>query len=88
MLLTILMVIFGMVALMKGEFKITARRKVKGETSRSLGTALIIGAILVIIPRYGGMLQLLVLVGVIILGLTSSEKIEAAPPAPPAPPQA
>ena len=79
MLLVILMLIFGIIALAKGEFKITGGRKVKGSTGRILGILLLIGAGAVIVPDYGGGLQLLLLIAVIVVGLATSEEIVLAP---------
>ena len=76
MLLSIVILIFGVVALAKGEFKITAKRKVKGSIGRILGVVLLVGAGAYFIPEYAGMIQLVLLVMVIIAGLVSSEKIE------------
>ena len=81
MLLTILLLIFGIVALAKGEFKVTGSRKVKGSTGRILGGVLLLGAAAGFIPNIGGGIQVLVLIIVIIVGLATSEKIEKAPPA-------
>ena len=52
--LSILMIVFGVFALVKGEFKILANRKVRGSTSRALGILLLIGAAAALIPDYGG----------------------------------
>ena len=79
MLLTILMLVFGIVALAKGEFKITGGRKVKGSIGRILGVVLLLGAGAVVIPDYGGLIQLVLLIVVIVIGLATSEKIERAP---------
>ena len=76
MLLAILMGVFGVVALSKGEFKITGKRKVKGSVGRNLGIALLIGAAGAFVPDIGGAIQFVVLVAVIIIGLATSEKIE------------
>ena len=80
MLLIVLMVIFGIVALVKGEFKITNSRKVKGSTSRILGGLLQVGAAAGLIPNYGGGIAILVLIVVVIVGLATAEKIEKLPP--------
>jgi hypothetical protein len=80
MLLIILMVIFGIIALAKGEFKITNGRKVKGSTGRILGGVLLVGAAAGLIPNSGGGLAFLVLIVVVIVGLATAEKIEKLPP--------
>jgi uncharacterized transporter YbjL len=82
MLLAILMAIFGIIALAKGEFKITGGRKVKGSTGRTLGVVLLLGAAAVLIPDYGGLIQLGLLVLVIVIGLATSEKIVRTPSTP------
>jgi hypothetical protein len=71
----IVMLVFGIIALSKGEFKITCKRKVKGSVGRVLGIILLFGAALSLIPFLGGFLQLIVLILVIGVGLYSSEKI-------------
>ena len=80
MLLNILMLVFGIVALAKGEFKITRGRKVKGSIGRVLGVVLLIGAGVEFLTEYGGVIQFVLLIGVIIAGLATSEKIEKTPP--------
>ena len=79
MLLMNEMVAFGVIALAKGEFKITNKRKVKGSTGRILGVLLLIGAACGSIPDYGGGLQFLLLIVVIVAGLFTSEKIVTEP---------
>lgn len=79
MLLTIVMLIFAIIALAKGEFKITGRRRVRGSTGRALGVVLLLGAGAMFIPEWGGLIQLVLLVAVIVIGLFTSEKIEQAP---------
>jgi uncharacterized membrane protein HdeD (DUF308 family) len=76
MLLTILLLVFGIIALAKGEFKITAKRKVKDSTARILGIALLLSAGAVLLPDYGGGLQFLLLIVIIVVGLATSVKIE------------
>ena len=74
---TLLMLVFGVIALAKGEFKITGKRMVKGSISRTLGVFLIIGAgIPLLIADYGAVIQLVLLVVVVVVGLVTSEKIE------------
>ncbi len=77
MLLTLLMIGFGILAINKGEFKITDSRKVKNSVSRFLGIALILGAAAVLIPQNGGYIQMIIFLTVIIIGLITSEKIES-----------
>ena len=72
----IVAITLGIIALAKGEFKITANRKVKGSTGRDLGIVLLFGAGCTLIPYFGGLIQILVLIGVIVGGLLTSEKIE------------
>ncbi len=76
MLLLILMVIFGIVALSKGEFKITAKKKVTGAVGRNLGIVLLLGSLGAFIPNIGFVIQLGALILVIIIGLSSSIPIE------------
>jgi hypothetical protein len=81
MCLVILMLVFGIIGLAKGEFKITGGRMVRGSTGRTLGAVLIIGAAAGFLPDYGSFIQIVILILVIVLGLVSSEKIEKAPAA-------
>jgi hypothetical protein len=76
--LNILMLIFGIVALLKGEIKITGGRKVTDSTARLLGFVLLVGALGSFIPDYGGLIQLVLFVTVVIIGLATSEKIDKA----------
>jgi hypothetical protein len=76
--MTILMLVFGMIALSKGEFKITNRRKVKGSLAQTLGILLLLGAVAIFIPGSGQGIQLVLLILVIAIGLPKSEKIEQA----------
>jgi hypothetical protein len=71
----IVMLVFGIIALSKGEFKITNKRKVKGTVGRTLGIVLLFGASLSLIPFLGGFIQIIVLIIVIAIGLYKSEKI-------------
>lgn len=79
MCLAILMLVFGIIGLAKGEFKITGGRMVKGSTGRTLGAVLIVGAAAAFLPDYGGLIQIVILILVIVIGLATSEKIEKAP---------
>ena len=81
MLMAIIMLLFGIAALSKGEFKITNKRKVKGSVGRTLGIVLLVGAAGTFVPDYGAVLQFLTLGAVIVIGLATSEKIEAEPKA-------
>jgi len=76
MCLAILLLVFGIIALAKGEFKITGGRKVKGDIGRVLGVLMIIGAGAPFITQYGGVIQIAVLILVIVIGLATSEKID------------
>jgi hypothetical protein len=76
MCLTLLLLVFGIIGLIKGEFKITNGRKIKGVVGRTLGVVLLLGAAGSLIPNYGWIIAIVVLVGVIIVGLAISEKIE------------
>ena len=73
--------VFGILGIVKGEFKITSNRKVKGSIGRILGGLLLIAAaapiffpedflLFAAIIRYG------LLVVVIVIGLVTSEKID------------
>ncbi len=79
MCLTILMLVFGIIGLAQGEFKITNGRMVKGSTGRTLGAVLIVGAAAALLPDYGGIIQFVILILVIVTGLATSEKIEKVP---------
>jgi uncharacterized membrane protein HdeD (DUF308 family) len=75
MLLYLLMVVFGITALIKGEFKITNKRKVTRSKATLLGILLILGAVLgFFVYGYAGIFTLIL---VIIIGLATSEKIES-----------
>ena len=82
MLLLILMVVFGIIALTKGEFKITAKKKVSGSTSRNLGILLLVGSLGGFVPDFGPIIQWGFLILVIIIGLVSSVPIETQPAQP------
>jgi hypothetical protein len=71
---------FGITALRKKEFKVTAGRKVTGTTARDLGICLLVGACGMCIPLFGGVVQIFILLVVIAIGLARSEKIEAISP--------
>ncbi len=77
MLCLAVMVIFGLIALVKGEFKITSGRKVSGTTGRVLGVLLLIGAGSgLLFGEFGSLVQIGAFVLVIVIGLATSEKIE------------
>jgi hypothetical protein len=77
MLFQILLAVFGIIALAKGEFKITGKRKVSGTVGRVLGVLMLIGAALpLVIGQSGVFIMLGTLILVIIIGLSTSEKIE------------
>lgn len=76
MCLQILLLVFGIAALAKGEFKITGGRKVKGSIGRALGVLMLIGAGLPLLTEYGGAIAIGILILIIIIGLVTSEKIE------------
>ncbi len=75
MILAILMVAFGITALRKGEFKITAKRKVTGNTALILGILLLSGILGLCIPFVGVFFQVVILTIVIIIGLLNSEPL-------------
>lgn len=77
----LLFVVFGLLGLIKGEFKITGNRMVKGSVGRVLGVLLLLaGGIPLLIPREYSLLALIVRWGtlllVIVIGLATSEKIQ------------
>ena len=76
-----IMGIFGIVALVKGEFKITGKRKVSGTMGRILGILLLVGAGAgLLFGEYGALVQIGAFILVIIIGLITSEKIEKEKP--------
>ena len=77
MLCVLLMFIFGVAALVKGEFKITGNRKVSGQIGRVLGVILLVGAFAgLAFAEFGALVQAGAFILVVILGLAMSEKIE------------
>jgi hypothetical protein len=76
MCLTIVLFVFGITALIKGEFNVTNERKVRGIIVHILGIVLLLGAASPLIHDYGGIIQIAIFIGVIIAGLATSEKIE------------
>ena len=79
MFFTILLLVFGILALVKGEFKITAKRKVKGSTSRILGILLLVDAAFSFLGGNWGKIVLPLFIVVVIAGIATAEKIEEAP---------
>ena len=76
MLCSAVMVIFGLIALAKGEFKITAGRKVSGTTGRILGVLLLVGAVAgFFFGEVGGGVQIIAFIIVVAAGLISSESL-------------
>ena len=71
---TILLLVFGVLALVKGEFKITARRKVKGSTSQMLGILLLMGAGLSILGGNLAIISLVLFITVVVVGIATAEK--------------
>ena len=79
-MLDILLILFGLFALAKGEFRITHSRMVRGDVSRALGVlmlASVVGAL--VLPSYGLFLMLGALLLTIIIGLATAKKVEAQP---------
>ncbi|MGB2964115.1 MAG: hypothetical protein WBB69_09015 [Anaerolineales bacterium] len=77
---TLVFAVFGILGLVKGEFKITRNRKVKGSIGRVLGGLLLIAAAVPLFTPvdyslYGALIRWGLLVVVIVIGLTTSEKI-------------
>jgi hypothetical protein len=75
-MIQIILAIFGIVALVKGEFKITSNRKVSGSVGKALGVLMLLGAALPLVAGSQTIIPLGTLVLVIIIGLATSEKIE------------
>ncbi|HVO70358.1 MAG TPA: hypothetical protein VMT24_09950 [Aggregatilineaceae bacterium] len=82
MIMSFVMVIIGLTGLRTGAFKITYNRQVKGSVAHLLGVALLLGAVGSFVPDFGGTIQLVTVVGVIIAGLVTAEKIQPSPKAP------
>ena len=72
----ILLLVFGIVALIKGEFTITGKRKVSGSLGRVLGVLMLVGAALPLVIADSAAIPLSTTVLVIIIGLVASERIE------------
>ncbi len=76
-MLDILLILFGLFALFKGEFRITHNQKVRGDVSRILGVLMLASVgVAVLLPRYSLFLMLGALVITIIVGLVTAEKTE------------
>ena len=73
MLLIMLLVIFGVYALVKGEIKITKNRVLRGNVTKILGIIMLVGAGLSFIEGLAGIAALLL---TIFVGLFLSEKPE------------
>lgn len=71
----ILLLVFGIIALAKGEFKISRNRRVSGSVGRALGVLMLIGAALPLLVG-SALIPLGTLVLVIIIGLAAAEDIE------------
>ncbi len=80
MFLYILLFLFGIVALIKGEFKITNGRKVRGGLGRLLGVLMLIGSFLPLLTEYGAIVAVGVLFFTIVIGLVTSESITVETP--------
>lgn len=76
MWIPVLLFTFGVIAIVKGEFKITSERKVRGFVSRFLGALMLGASILVFTTDFGGEIAIGVFISTIIVGLITSEKDE------------
>ena len=74
---TILMLVFGIIALVKGKFNLTINKKVADSTGRVLGIILLLGAAAGFVG--GGVLQFIAFVVVIAIGFAKVEKFEDNP---------
>lgn len=73
-MIQILLVLFGLVALVKGEFKITSKRKVSGSIGRGLGILMLVGAILpLLFGTNFSAAPIVILILAVIVGLIMSE---------------
>lgn len=75
--MAIILLIFGVIALAKGEFNITRHRRVSGGTGRLLGVVMLVGAGLPFIlgPSWEG-LPLLAFIVTVGIGLATAERVE------------
>ena len=76
-MIQILLAIFGVIALVKGEFKITGKRKVRGSIGRTIGVIMLIGAAAPLLGMAGAIFMFVALIAAIVIGLTASEPIAA-----------
>jgi hypothetical protein len=76
-MIQILLAIFGIIALIKGEFKITGKRKVRGSTGRVLGLIMLAGAAAPLVVVEGVALMYIALIAAIVIGLVTSEPVTA-----------
>ena len=75
-MIQIVMAILGIVALVKGNMKITRNRQVSGNGGRMLGVVLLLGAAAPLVFAGAGLLIMLVaFVVAIVIGLATSEPI-------------
>lgn len=75
MCVSILLLVFGLFALIKGEFSLTRTRKVQGSIGRGLGVFMLIGAALpFILGDYGSAAALAVLIVTCLVGIFTAVK--------------
>ena len=74
-MIQILLAIFGIIALIKGEFKITGKRKVRSSAGRALGAVMLIGAAAPLVVPGGTTIMFVALILAIGIGLAASEEI-------------
>ncbi len=74
-MIQILLAIFGVIALIKGEFKITGKRKVRGSIGRVIGVIMLAGAAAPLFVVEGVALMFAALIAAIAIGLATSEPI-------------
>jgi hypothetical protein len=76
-MLDLLLLVFGLIALFKGEIKITANRRVSGCIGRVLGVLMLAGAVASFLAgRTGWIAALGTVVLAIAIGLATSEEIK------------
>jgi len=78
-MLQILMAVFGIIALVKGEFKITRKRKVRGSMGRVAGVIMLVGAAAPLFIVDGLAIMFLAFIVAIVLGLATSVPIADTP---------
>ncbi len=76
MCVSLILFLFGIFALIKGQFKVTNSRVVTGPMSRSLGIVMLLGSILPFVLSYGAAISLGLMFIVAIIGLASSQPIQ------------